>query len=200
MTRKWQTILELVFRLISGAFVAFFICVFLCGCADERLNPLGTEQMNGSAPKQEAYCIQMDCKGYYNGVWLPKDNYVSQSYPMRFTGKWTQIPNGVRDDWYMAMTSEVGARLDICATMTRCVFDFWDYEFYNNPGTIQVLLDDRVVGTFNLARTNSNGFKILDYVVATQKNTVATASIVLLSGRMVVSGAQVNVFDSHFPY
>ena len=41
MTRKWQTILELVFRLISGAFVAFFICVFLCMTveAEESLQP-----------------------------------------------------------------------------------------------------------------------------------------------------------------
>ena len=143
----------------------------------------------------------MDCSGLYNGVYLPqKKKDVSQLYPLRFTGKWKQIPNGNTNNWYMATTDEVGARVDLCATMTRCVFDFWDYEFYDNPGTIQLLLDNRVVGTYNLARMNSNGYKILDYVVATQKNTVATASVVLLSGRMVLTGVQLNVFNPNWPY
>ena len=188
-------------RFFSSAILAFFVVVLLSGCSDEKVNPLGTEKLNGDAPKEEAYAIQMDCSGIYNGTYLPqKKKDVSQLYPLRFTGKWKQIPNGTIDDWYMATTSEVGARVDLCATMTRCVFDFRDYEFYDNPGTIQLLLDGRVVGTYNLSRTNSNGYKILDYVIATQKNTVATASVVLLSGRMTLTGVQINVFNPRFPY
>lgn len=188
-------------RFFSSLFLATFVAIMLSGCSDEKVNPLGTEKLNGDAPKEESYAIQMDCSGLYNGTYLPQNKKnVTQLYPLRFTGNWKQLPNGTTDDWYMATTSQVGARVDLCATMTRCVFDFWDYEFYDNPGTIQLLLDGKVVGTYNLARMNSNGYKILDYVVATQKNTVATASVVLLSGRMVLTGVQINVFNEHFPY
>ena len=201
MAKRKQTKKVSIYRLINGLFLAFITVILLSGCSDEKVNPLGTQKLNGDAPKEEAYAIQMDCSGIYNGVYLPqKKKDVSQLYPLRFTGKWKQIPNGTTNNWYMATTDEVGARVDLCATMTRCVFDFWDYEFYDNPGTIQILLDNRVVGTYNLARMNSNGYKILDYVVATQKNTVATASVVLLSGRMVLTGVQLNVFNPNFPY
>ena len=201
MAKRKQTKKISIYRLINGLFLAFITVILLSGCSDEKVNPLGTQKLNGEAPKEEAYAIQMDCSGIYNGVYLPqKKKDVSQLYPLRFTGNWKQIPNGTTNNWYMATTDEVGARVDLCATMTRCVFDFWDYEFYDNPGTIQILLDNRVVGTYNLARMNSNGYKILDYVVATQKNTVATASVVLLSGRMVLTGVQLNVFNPNFPY
>ncbi len=201
MAKRKQTKKISIVRCLSGLLLAFFTAVILSGCSDEKVNPLGTQKLNGEAPKEEAYAIQMDCSGLYNGVYLPqKKKDVSQLYPLRFTGNWTQIPNGTTKDWYMATTDEVGARVDLCATMTRCVFDFWDYEFYDNPGTIQLLLDNRVVGTYNLSRMNSNGYKILDYVIATQKNTVATASVVLLSGRMVLTGVQINVFNPNFPY
>ena len=201
MAKRKQTKKRSIIRYLSGIFLAFFTAIVLSGCSDEKVNPLGTQKLNGEAPKEEAYAIQMDCSGIYNGTYLPqKKKDISQLYPLRFTGKWKQIPNGTIDDWYMATTDEVGARVDLCATMTRCVFDFWDYEFYDNPGRIQLLLDNKVVGTYNLARMNSNGYKILDYVIATKKNTVATASIVLLSGRMVLTGVQLNVFNPNFPY
>ncbi len=200
MTRKRQTNLNISNK-IFFLLISLINIYIITGCSDEKVNPLGTEKLNGEAPKEEAYAIQMDCSGIYNGQYLPvKKKDVSQLYPLRFTGNWKQIPNGETKDWYMATTSEVGARVDLCATMTRCVFDFWDYEFYDNPGTIQLLLDDKVVGTYNLARMNSNGYKILDYVIATQKNTVATASVVLLSGRMVLTGVMLNVFNPHWPY
>lgn len=201
MAKRKQTKIRSFFRFVGSLIAASFLTIMLSGCSDEKVNPLGTEKLNGEAPKEEAYAVQMDCSGLYNGVYLPqKKKDVSQLYPLRFTGKWKQIPNGTTNNWYMATTDEVGARVDLCATMTRCVFDFWDYEFYDNPGTIQLLLDNRVVGTYNLARMNSNGYKILDYVVATQKNTVATASVVLLSGRMVLTGVQLNVFNPNWPY
>lgn len=200
MAKRKQTGIKRIVRLLTGAIVAFFVATFLSGCADEQFNPLGTQKVNGEAPKEESYCIQMDCCGYYNGEYLPVTKKITQLYPMRFTGNWTLIPEGIKKDWYMATTAEKGARVDLCATMTRCVFDFWDWEFYDDPGVIQVLLDDQVLGTYDLKRKSDKGFKILDYVVATQKNTVATASIVLLSGRMVLSGCQVNVFNKHWPY
>lgn len=201
MAKRKQSKSLSVYRFFSGLFLATFVAIMLSGCSDEKVNPLGTEKLNGDAPKEEAYAIQMDCSGLYNGTYLPqKKKDITQLYPLRFTGNWKQIPNGTTDDWYMATTSQVGARVDLCATMTRCVFDFWDYEFYDNPGTIQLLLDNKVVGTYNLKRMNSNGYKILDYVISTQKNTVATASVVLLSGRMVLTGVQINVFNPNFPY
>lgn len=200
MANKFLKNLKKFVRFITCLFYAIVITILLSGCSDEKVNPLGTEKTNGEALKEEAYAIQMDCSGIYNGDYLPKTKWVSQLYPLRFTGNWKQIPNGTAKDWYMAMTSEVGARVDLCATMTRCVFDFWDYEQYDDPGTVQILLDDNPVGTFNLARKNSNGYKALDYVVATHKNTVATASVVLLSGRMVLFGCQVNAFNVHWQY
>lgn len=202
MTETIKRKFNRVIKLTGGLFLACFLSIMLSGCWDEHVNPLGSEKFNGEAPKEEAYAVQMDCKGIYNGEYLPKFRNATSLHQLRFTGDWEQLHNstGSTVDWYMAMTSEVGARVDLCATMTRCIFDFWDYEFYDNPGKIQILLDDKVVGTCDLSRKNPNGFKVLDYVVATQKNTVATASIVLLSGRMVLTGVQANIFNVHWPY
>lgn len=200
MANKNQKLLRRIVRVLTGAAMAFLTAVMLTGCADEANNPFGTESLNGNAPKEEAYCVQMDCSGIYNGTYLPVTKKISQLYPLRFTGNWKQIQTNTQDDWYIATTAQVGARVDLCATMTRCLFDFWDYEMYDNPGTIELQIDGRSLGTYNLARKDSAGNKILEYVVATQKNTCATASIILRSGRMTLSGVQVNMFNVHWPY
>ena len=200
MAKKKQTGLKLVLRFISSVIFASFLMITLCGCSDEKVNPLGTIKTNGESLKEENYALQIDCSGRYNGVYLPATKVDSQLYPLYFTGNWRQLPNGTQKNWYMATTAEKGARVDLCATMTRCVFDFWDYEMYDDPGTIQILLDDNVIGTYNLATMNANGYKQLDYVVTTHKNTVATASVMLLSGRMVLSGVQINCFNPHWQY
>ena len=116
MVKRKQSKSLSVYRFFSSLFLATFVAIMLSGCSDEKVNPLGTEKLNGDAPKEEAYAIQMDCSGLYNGTYLPqKKKDITQLYPLRFTGNWKQIPNGTTDDWYMATTSQVGARVDLCA-------------------------------------------------------------------------------------
>lgn len=200
MVRKKRHFFAKAVRVFSGAVLAFISVITLSGCANEANNPFGTESLNGAPPKEEAFCVQMDCKGIFNGKYLPNSKDVGQLYPLRFTGDWKQIQSNRLDDWYIATTNQAGARIDVCAVMTRCLFDFWDYEMYDNPGSIELQLDGRSLGVYNLARKDANGNKILEYVIATQKNTYATASIILRSGRMTLSGCQINCFNVHWPY
>ncbi len=61
-------------------------------------------------------------------------------------------------------------------------------------------IDEKPLGTFNLARSDAEGQKILNYQVATQKNTVATITMILEAGRVTISGYLFNFLDKRFPY
>ena len=69
--RKQNKIRSFV-RFVGSLIAASFLVVMLSGCSDEKVNPLGTEKLNGEAPKEEAFAVQMDCSGLYNGVYLPE--------------------------------------------------------------------------------------------------------------------------------
>ncbi len=188
-------------RLLTAVFFYGLAAIFLAGCAAEEHNPLAVEKLNGEPPKQEFFSIQLDCTGILNGEFFP-GGMVSQlpyMHPVNFVGNWSMryMP---ASGWYMATTAEAGARIDIVATMSRVVFDFWDYEMYDNPGRVKFSIDDRDLGAFDLARPGPDGLKFLNYQVATQKNSVATVSMVLESGRVTVTGFLINILDPRFPY
>ena len=199
MTIRRQT--DLVWRWLRAVLFYFVAAVVLGGCAAESPNPLAVERLNGTPPKQEGYSIQLDCSGILNGAFFPGGNAVTRPYmhPINFTGKWS-MKHMERSQWYMATTAEKGARIDVVATMTRVVFDFWDYEFYDNPGKVSFQIDGKPLGTFDLARPGPDGLKFLNYQIATQKNTVATVTMILESGRVTMTGFLINTFDPKFPY
>lgn len=174
----------------------------LSGCAAESPNPLAVENLNGATPKQERVSMELDARGIINGVFQPGDvvPYSADFYPVRYTGRWTLLETGTRSDLHTITSDTVGARIDIVATLSRVVFDFWDYEFYDNPGKVSFYIDGKNLGTFDLARAGADGQKFLNYQVATQKNTVATISMVLESGRVALTGYLFNFLDERFPY
>jgi hypothetical protein len=169
--------------------LASLLAVFLAGCASEHTNPLAVEHMGGSPPKQEAAATMLDARGLINGTFRPANapQGEGRGYPIRYEGQWDLVPSGPKTGWYMAMSDQVGARIDVVATASRVVFDFWDYDFYENPGRVQFLLDGRPIGAFALSRQRGLQ-KILEYQVVTGKTTVATVSMVVETGRAVISG------------
>ncbi len=187
-------------KVVRAILIYGCVAFILAGCAAESPNPLAVENLNGDPPKQEMLSLELDGRGFINGVFQPgKTTLPSQIYPINYTGNWELIYM-TRSRWYMAMTEEAGARIDIVATMSRVVFDFWDYEFYDDPGKVTFLIDDRPLGTFDLARAREDGQKFLNYQITTQKNDVATISMILESGRVVVTGYLINSLDPAYQY
>lgn len=184
-------------------FAAFVISsIVLNGCAAEKPSPLAKEDLNGDPPKQESLSRELDARGIINGIYQPGDTmpYSDNFYPVNYSGDWRLIPAGEKSDWHMITTDSPGARVDLVATLSRAIFEFWDYEFYDNPGEVTFYIDGKNLGTYDLARANEAGDKFLSYQVATQKNTVATISMVLQSGRVTIAGYLLNFLDERFPY
>ncbi|MGM0600733.1 MAG: hypothetical protein ACQETH_13065 [Candidatus Rifleibacteriota bacterium] len=188
----------------SAAFFSIIIIVstVLNGCAAEKPSALAKEDLNGNPPKQELVSMELDARGIINGVFQPGDTtpYSDNFYPVNYSGDWSLIHAGEKSDWYMMTTDAVGARVDLVATLSRAVFEFWDYEFYDNPGEVTFYIDGKNLGTYDLARANEAGDKFLTYQVATQKNSIATISMVLKSGRVTIAGYLLNFLDERFPY
>lgn len=199
MKKKEQT--GLVARVLRAVLVYGAAAFLLAGCAAESANPLAVENLNGDPPKQELLTVQLDARGVVNGVLKPgdKEPVRPQMHPINYTGEWDIIYHS-KSQWYMAMSDQAGARIDVVATMSRVVFDFWDYEFYDNPGKVTFLIDGQALGTYDLARSREDGQKFLNYQVTTQKNEVATVTMILESGRVVVTGYLINALDPDFLY
>lgn len=186
-------------RILELFAVYTVIITIFCGCAAEENNPLAVEKLNGAPPKQELLARSFDARGIVNGKFYPGDTISPNVYPIRYTGDWG-FRKMTKSQWYMAISDTPDARIDIVATMSRVVFDFWDYEMYDNPGRVRFEIDGQVLGTFELARDATDGMKYLNYQVTTQKNTVATVSMIIESGRAVVTGYLINALDSRYPY
>jgi hypothetical protein len=190
-----------VIKTVAFLLANFILMLLFAGCAAEEPNPLGIEKLHGTPPKQELMSLELDARGYVNGFFQPgnEEGHTAQ-YPISYTGDWKLIPSGPRSGIYTITTDEPGAKVDVVATLSRAVFDFWDYEFYDNPGRVSFYIDDQFLGTFDLARKSADGKKILNYQVATGKNTVATISMVLEEGRVAITGYLFNFLDERFPY
>lgn len=179
------------------------VSFLLGGCAAEKPNPLAVEEMNGPPPKQELVSMKLDCRGILNGVYEPGGSvpYKANMYPITYEGNWRMIPSAEkRGGWYMITSDTPGARIDVVATMSRVVFDFWDFEFYDNPGTVSFYIDGQPLGVFDLDRRDAEGRKILDFQVTTQKNDLATVTMIIESGRATVAGYLINFLDERYPY
>lgn len=199
MKSKGQT--EVVLRLVRAIFFLGLTAVLLAGCAAESPNPLAVENLNGDPPKQERLTMELDARGVINGLVQPGGTVPSRPdmHPVNYTGNWGLIFS-TSSQWYMAVADKAGSRVDVVATMSRVIFDFWDYEFYADPGKVTFLIDGKSLGTFDLARSRPDGQKFLNFQVTTQKNTVATVTMILESGRAVVSGYLINALDPKYPY
>lgn len=167
----------------------FLLAVIFSGCAQENQNPLGVEKLGGVPSIQEEFSVELDARGIVNGVFMPGDKQQAPyKYPVSYIGSWTIIPGNDYKKWYMITSDLPSSRIDINASVSRVIFDFWDYDFYSDPGVVSFELDGKSLGKFYLKRELEPGKKVLDYVVVTNKETVSTISMTLESGRAVLMG------------
>lgn len=162
----------------------------LAGCGGEHTVPVPVEKMGPTAEPAESMALDVDARGYVNGVFTPGNTDVKgyYHYPVSYTGAWDLIQTNARQNWFLAMSVATGSRVDIVGTMTRVIFDFWDHRQYADAGRVSFWLDGTKVGEFDLARTAATGQAIMDYMVYTGKTTLATVSMRLESGRAVIAG------------
>ena len=198
MTIRRQTVL--VWRWFQAG-IFFMALMILTGCAADATNPIAVEEINGAPPKQESLAMQLDCRGIFNGSFFPGGSEPASYYahPLHYVGQWS-MRLMEKSNWYMTTCDQAGARIDVVATMSRLIFDFWDYEMYENPGRVSFLLDGKKLGTFDLSRRAADGQKFLYYQVTSQKNTVATVTMILESGRVTLTGFSITALDRNFPY
>jgi hypothetical protein len=182
-------------------FLATILAVTLSGCGAEKHNPLGVEEVNGAPPKYDGVMLNLDASGVINGLYEPGgDEYVADHYPIKYTGNWRLINSHSKQNWHTITSKEKGAQLDIVGTFSRIVVDFWDYDFYPDAGNVTFYVDGNPVGTYDLARAKADGVKLLEYQVATQKNTVATVTMKINSGRVVIAGYILVHLDERYQY
>ena len=174
----------------GGILIAWmFTAIILTGCASENSNPLAVEKIGGAVSQQEGCMMNLDARGYVNGLFQPNGSVGSvHNYPVSYIGSWSMIPPNDGGGWYLIAADSPSARIDITATMSRAVFDFMDYDQYRDPGEVSFSLDGVKIGEFSLSRKNAANEKILDYMVVTNKTTVSTITMTLLSGHVVVTG------------
>ncbi len=190
-----------VWRWFQAGFFFLTAVLALTGCAADSTNPIAVENLNGLPPKQESLAMELDCRGIVNGSVFPGGGEPQDYYahPLHFDGEWSMKYMG-KSNWYMATCDSKNARIDVVATMSRVIFDFWDYELYENPGRVSFYIDEKKLGTFELARSAADGQKFMYYQITTQKNTVATVSMVLETGRVTVMGVKLTSLDRNYPY
>ncbi|HOY69003.1 MAG TPA: hypothetical protein PLP29_19160 [Candidatus Ozemobacteraceae bacterium] len=187
-------------RLFAGTALAVSSLLLLAGCGAEQNNPIAVQAVGSPPPRFESALIDLDARGFINGVFQPDEKiaFAELAYPVRYTGDWKLIKVNSHDGHYMITSTTPGARMDLVASVSRAIIDFWDYEMYQNPGRVRFELDGAPVGSFNLAgATNATG-KINDYQVATGKTDVATISLILESGRVVICGYVLVFPDTRF--
>ena len=164
--------------------------VLLSGCSAEAANPLGTENIGGSPTRVEALVRDLDARGVLNGQFNPNDVFGHWNYPIQYVGSWTIVQNGFRgEEFFTAVSDHPGDRVSIVATFSRAVIEFYDWEMYRNPGTIGVTINGESAGTFELARRDEKGMKILEYVVTNpDPDRVATVTMTLVRGSVAITG------------
>jgi hypothetical protein len=194
--------LALAFKTIVGIWFLIILTMALSGCAAERDNPLAVENLNGDPPKQESVAMEIDARGVLNGKLVPSGDTPSDlsNQVITYAGNWIPVKSSNSPEWYTMTSVTPGATVEIVATLSRIVFDFWDFDFYENPGNVSFFIDGKPLGSFDMARSSDAGQKITDYQITTQKNTVATITMKLNSGRVAISGYLLLFLDKNYPY
>ena len=143
-------------RAAASGILLLAIMALAQGCSGEHTNPLPVEKMGATAGSDESMALDLDARGYLNGIFIPGNInvYGYNRYPVSYVGSWTLFNSNVREGYYMARSSSPGARIDVVGTMTRVIFDFWDYRLYKDPGEVSFWLDGTQVGKFSLARSS----------------------------------------------
>ena len=163
----------------------------IMGCTLEKSNPIATEIVGdeNSVP-EETYQMIIDARGFVGDVFQPADTqrFAENKYPVNYVGSWTLLNTSKSANWYMAISDTVGDEVHVIASATRVIFDFWDFEFYRNPGRVTFLVDGKAVGSFDLKQREADGRKINDYMVITGKSTNSTVTMRLDSGSVVITG------------
>lgn len=168
-----------------------FVSILFSGCAEEKNNPIAVQNVGGEPPTNETIMMDLDARGFVNGVFHPgTDISISTiNYPVKYTGDWRVIKNENIGGYYIIMSETPGARVDIVASMSRVVFEFWNSDSYSNPGTIKFELDGADLGEYDLKSGLGNDGEINHYQVTTGKSNLgSTVSMKLLTGTVVISG------------
>ncbi len=185
--------------LLVGVIATVTLAVFLPGCDNEKNNPLGTETVGTPTTSQETFGMDLDARGFVNGSFMPNDRFSPYIYPVHYEGAWNLVPVNVPATYYMMTSAATGSTMTVTATATRIIFEFYDYEMYAGAGSVQFALNGAPQGTFSLARRSSTGDKILQYMVMSDGHTLASATMTLLSGRVVVTGVYLVYADQQLP-
>lgn len=177
-------------RTMAGLFCLAAVALLFSGCSGEENNPIAVETFGGSPAADERIMMDLDARGFINGVFHPGTDITISTinYPVRYTGDWHMIKNDNVGGYYIIRSGTPGSRVDITASCTRAVFEFWDNEFYANPGKVRFEVDGTPSGEFDLKTGPVDEGGINHCQVMTGKTGLATISMVLSTGTVVISG------------
>jgi hypothetical protein len=173
-----------------------FACVGAClafllnGCAAESGMPIAVTRLGGDPPKAEEFTIILDGAGMVNGNYVPgyPFDHPKIKYPIHYEGKWVLINTTNGQNWVMMRSETAGSEVNVVSSASRVVFDFYDHELYQNPGVVTFALDGKSMGQFDLAKAGTGDAKIMNYSITTNKDTVSTVTMKLVSGQAVMVG------------
>lgn len=127
----------------------------------------------------------LDGAGYVNGTFQPDypDNFDVS--PINYTGDWALrrcLPYRYKSVCY-AITSTVGDRLDITATMTSLLFHLVGKNSFPSAGTVEFFVNNSSVGKHVIRDESTDS-----YLVTTGTNKECTVSMVLTEGSVCLNG------------
>lgn len=177
-------------RRSAGSLLLVIAAFLFSGCAEEVNNPIAVQTIGGAPPTNERIMMDLDARGFINGVFYPGTDITINTikYPVKYTGDWHMIKNENVGGYYIIMSETPGARVDIVASVSRVVFEFWDNQFYSNPGKVTFEIDGDEAGEFDLKTGPVDEGAINHCQVMTGKSELATVSMVLSTGTVVISG------------
>ena len=185
-------LIRTVVRFSVAVILTCAVITAVTGCGAEAGNPLAVEKMGGSPSLPESMMTIIDCRGFLNGLSIvdgrPPALENPYHHPVHYVGTWTPILGSHESKWMMIHSDSPGSTASIVATMSRVVFDFFDYQMYSDPGVVEFSLDGNVIGEYSLARSAQSGQKILEYMITTNKTSIATVTMTLKSGSVVIAG------------
>lgn len=178
------------FLRLVGTMILCGFSFWLSGCAAEEGNKIAVEKIGTGVPTQELFTqYPIDGRGYVNGTYIPITNPKFQGfYPISYVGSWTVKQTGTGQQLFSAIGERRGDRVTIVGSFTRVIFEFHDYEMYPNPGNVSFFKDGESIGSFDLDRKDGRGDKINNFQLSNLEGKMATYSMVLNSGQVVITG------------